>query len=168
MIYMADFTPNQNTAFFTKGSQIALPNNIRAWLVLEGLVNVDNLDDFKEYQINQAFKNICTSITGITAVGAAGEAAAVPTVSPIPPVLVSAKCALRIKVASIEYHYHVSIGRDITLANMNYTHVLKGLNIEYESLFNLTKDTNPDVPLLYNNQTLIKWIESFKYFLFCT
>ena len=102
---MSALTLNQTTAFFMNGPHMALPNNIRARLVLEGLVNVDDFDDFKEDQLNQAFTNMRTAITGITAVVASGGVAYVPAVSTIPPVLVYAEYALRIKVASIAYHY---------------------------------------------------------------
>ena len=127
---------------------MALPNNIRAILVLEGLVNVDKFDDIKESQLNKYFKKTCTDITGIPAVAAAGGAVVFPVVPPVPPVLVSGKCVLCLKVASIVYHYYVSIVRAATPEMMNYTNVLKGFNIEYESLISLYKETKPAVTLL--------------------
>ena len=101
---MAAFTPNQNTALFTNVPQMALPDNIRARLALEGLVNVDDFDYFKEYQLDQAFKNMCTDILVIPDVVASGGAVAVPPVTPVPTVTVSAKCAFCLKVSSIVYH----------------------------------------------------------------
>jgi hypothetical protein len=47
---------------------------------------------------------------------------AVPATAAIPaicPVLVSAKCALRLKVASFAYHYYVDVGRTPTPSSMN-------------------------------------------------
>ena len=44
---MVDITPNNTAAFFTNSPHMDLPNNIRARLVLEGLVNVDDFDNFK-------------------------------------------------------------------------------------------------------------------------
>ena len=98
-----------------------------------------------------------TDITGITYVAAVGGATAVPDVATVIPVLDSEKCALCLKVAPIAYHYYASIGSAITPVNMNYTNVLKGLNIKYGALITISKDTKPAV-----------LIESFKYFLFCT
>ena len=66
---------------------MALPNNIRDRLVLEGLVNFDNFNDFKEDQLNQAFKNMRTATPVIPAVDAAGGAVAVPYVAPVPLVI---------------------------------------------------------------------------------
>ena len=141
---------------------MALPNDICARLVLEWLVNIDDLDDFKEDKLNQSFKKIHTSTPGIPGVAATGGAAAVTAVAPVPSVIVSEKCDLRLKVASIAYHYYVFSVLDVTAANRNYTNVLKLFNVEYEYLITLSKDTKPDVSLLYKNQTPIKWIESFK------
>ena len=115
-----------------------LLNNIHAILVLEGIINVDNLDDFKKDQLNQAFKNMHTPITGIPAVAAAGGDTAVTEVDHIPSVLVYAKCDLRLKVAPIDYYYYISIVNSVTPANMNYTNVLKEFNIECEALITLS------------------------------
>ena len=108
------------------------------------------------------------AIPGIPYVGADVGAAVVRVVALVLLVLVSAKCALCIKVASISYHYYDLIGRAITPFNMNYTNVLKVINVEYESLITHCKYTKPIVPLLSKNQTLFKLIESFKYCVFRT
>ena len=127
---MATFTDIQVTAFFTNGPQMALTGPIRARLASEGLVNVDDFDDFKDTQLAQAFKNMRTSIPGIPGIPEVRNAEGVVTVEAvapipaIPPVLVSAKCALRLKVASHAYHYFIDIGREPTPVNMNYSRVL--------------------------------------------
>ena len=118
-INMVAFTPNQTTAFFTNGSHMAIPKNIPARLVLEGLINFNDFNNFKYDQLNQSFKNMCTAIPGIPGVAAAGGAAVVPGVAPVPPVLVSEKCDICLKLALIAYHYYISIGRSINPANMN-------------------------------------------------
>ena len=101
---MADFTPKQNTALFMNSPHMSLLDNIRAIIFLEGLVNINNFDCFKKYQLNQAFKNMRTAIPEIPAVSATYGVAVVPAVAPVPPVLVSSNGALRLKVASIANH----------------------------------------------------------------
>ena len=83
-------------------------------------------------------------------------------IPPVPPCMISARCALRLKIASIAYHYYEDIGRDITAQNMNYTSVLKSFYLEYESIIKLSKEDRPDVPQLSKHQTPIKMMESFK------
>ena len=168
------FNNNNLDSFFFNGPQMALSANVRARLALEGLVNVDDFSDFKEEELKAAFKNMRTAIPGIPGIQAILEqvdvngiviAPAVQAVPPIPPILpclVSAKCALRLKVASIAWHYYDSIDRVQTPQNMNYTNVLKDFYVEHEMVFQLASEEKPDIPLLHKNTTPLKWIESFK------
>ena len=169
-----NFTAAQTTAFFENGPQMNLPQAVRARLALEGLDTVTDFVDFKEDQLNDAFKNMRTAIPGVPVIPAVlgqnnvVQVATVAAIAPIPPTLVSAKCALRLKVASVAFHYYQSIGRTITSVNMNYTNVLKDFYVEYESIESLSDATKPDVPLLHKNNTPLRWIESFKDCLFRT
>jgi hypothetical protein len=169
------FTNNETDSFFTNGPQMSLSNAVRARLATEGLTTVGDFSDFKEDQLDNAFRNMRTSIPGVPAIPEIRDAnntiqqALVPAIPAIPPTLVSAKCALRLKVASIAFHYYESIGRDINAPNMNYSAVLRNFHIEYDSVVALSDEKKPDVPLLHNkNNTPLKWIESFKDCLFRT
>ena len=64
---------------------------------------------------------------------------------PIPPCIVSAKCYLRLKVASLALHYYHTIGQDRTMSNMNYTQVLRTFYIDWEALVKILKETKPNV-----------------------
>jgi hypothetical protein len=171
---MATFTAANNNNFFTNGPQMSLSATVRARLASEGLETVADFDDFKEAQLTQAYKNMRTSIPGVPGIAAVTDAngnITIPAVAPIPaipPVLVSAKCALRLKVASHAFHYFIDIGREPTPANMNYSQVLKSFHVEYEAILKLAEESKPDVPTLQKNQVPIKWIESFKDCLFRT
>ena len=155
-------TGAQTTAFFTNGPQMALTPEQRNRLATEGLNVVDDFEDFKEDQIEQAIKNLRTPIPGIAAVTDAVGNVVTAAVPGIPPCLISARCALRLKVTSIAFHYYKEIGRDVTHQNMDYTNVLRGFYTEWEALLKLSTETKPDVPVLSKYQTPIKWIESFK------
>lgn len=171
---MVTFTAAQLDSFFQNGPQMSLSLEVRARLANEGLTNMNDFADFKADQLSDAFKNMRTAIPGVAAIPELRDndgnviADAIAAIQPIPPVLVSAKCALRLKVASVAYHYYYSIRRDHSPANMNYTNVLKDFYTEYESVISLSKEDKPDVPLLHKNSTPLKWIESFKDCLFRT
>jgi hypothetical protein len=171
---MVAFTNIQLTNFFTNGPQMSLTAAVRLRLSQEGLTTVDDFTDFKEDQLLDAFKNMRTSIPGVAAIPAVLDADnnvvvdAIPAIAPIPPTLVSAKCGLRLKIASQAFHYYKSIEREVTPANMNYTQVLKDFYTEYESVIALSSEAKPDVPLLHKNNTPLKWIESFRDCLFRT
>ena len=165
---MANFNANQLDAFFLNGPQMGLSVPVRVRLSQEGLTTIDDFADFKKDQLDQAFKNMRTAIPAIPGVPAILDAnnqvqvPAIQGVAAVPPVLVSAKCALRLQVASKGYHYYISVGRTPTPANMNYTNVLKSFFVEYDAITTLAEESKPDVPILHKNQTPLKWIESFK------
>ena len=62
------FNAAQLTVFFTNGPQMALTATARGRLADEGLVTVDDFEDFKEDQLEIAIKNLRTAIPGIPAI----------------------------------------------------------------------------------------------------
>ena len=141
------FTAAQTTAFFENATQMHLPHAHRVRLAGEGLTSVDDFADFQADELKIAVKNLRNAIPGPPAV---------------PPCLISAKCCLRLKVASHAYHYYQDIGREHTPANMNYRSVLKGFNIEREAIEKLIEEAKPEVPVLSRNVPPLKWLESFR------
>jgi len=89
----------------------------------------------------------------------------VPVIPAIPPILVSTKCSLCLKKASIEFHYYESIGCFPTSININYSNILRNFYIEWEAMTMISAVETPEVPLISKNFTPIKWIESFKYYM---
>ena len=164
----AAFTPVQTTAFFENGPQMGLTNAERLRLQAEGLTTINDFQDFKEDQLEQAIKNLRTAIPGIPEVTDAAGNVVTAAVPPILPCLISARCALRLKVASIAFHYYSDIDRVPTPQNMNYTGVLRGFYTEWEAMKLLADEGRPDVPTLGKHVTPIKWMESFKDCLFRT
>ena len=164
----AAFTNIQNTSFFTNGPQMGLTVNERQRLATQGLVTVDDFIDFKEDQLEQALKNLRITIPGVPAQIDAAGAVLVAAVPAVPPCLISARCALRLKVASIAYHYYRDIERTPTPANMNYSQVLRGFYTEWQAMERLAEEDRPDIPALGKHITLICWMESFKDCLFRT
>ena len=155
-------TNAQNNSFFENGPQMGLTAVQRTRLAGEGLAQVADFEEFKEGQLEVAIRNLRTPIPGVPAVVDADGNEVHPAIPPVPPCIISARCALRLKVASIAYHYYENIGRNITAQNMNYTTVLKDFYQEYEAIITLSKEDRPDVPQLSKHQTPIKWMESFK------
>lgn len=162
------FNAAAHDAFFLNGPQMGLDAATRNRLALEGLNVVADFEDFKEDQLSAAIKNLRTTIPGVPAVvdpaipaGDPGHIL-VPAVPPILPCIISARCALRLKVASIAYHYYIDTDRIPTPQNMNYTLVLKDFYVEWEALKKQAKEDKPAVPTLSKTMTPLKWLESFK------
>ena len=142
------FTAAQLTHFFENGPQMALPHSARQRLAQEGLDSVDSFADFKEDELKQAIKNLRSPIPGVAAVLDGAGNVLNPAIPAVPPCIVSAKCFLRLKVASCAYNYYMDIGREATPANMNYTRVLKGFYIEWEAIQKMIAEEKPTVPVL--------------------
>ena len=153
---------------------MALTGPARVRLGEEGLTYIRDFVDFKEDDLNQAFKNMRTNIppiSGIAEVLNPDGSVLYEAIPPIPArqvVVLSAKCILRLKIASKAYHYYRSIDRAITTANMNFDMTLKEFNVEYEAIIKLSKVDKPEVPKITKNTTPLRWLESFKDALFRT
>jgi hypothetical protein len=156
------FTAAQLTSFFENGPQMSLTAIQRNRLSAEGLATIDDFMDFKEDQLDDAAKNMRTAIPGVPAVLDANGTEITAALPPTLPCLISAKCSLRLKVASIAFHYYMSIDRNPTPTNMNYTSVLRPFYVEWEALLKLSDESKPDVPVLTKHITPLKWVESFK------
>jgi hypothetical protein len=165
---MATFNNQTTTAFFSNAPQMHLSNPTRLRLSQEGLETVNDFADFKKEQLNQAIKNMRTPIPGIPAITDANGVVVTAAIPAVPPCIVSAKCSLRLQVASDAFHYYASIGRQPTPANMNYTNVLRSFYVEWEALIKMSNEAKPSVPVISKHQPPIKWIESFKDCLFRT
>lgn len=171
---MATFTNQQTTNFFENGPQMGLSQGQRARLAAEGLVDVDDFADFKPDQISHAIKNLRTAVPGVPGMAAIMDGngnVAVQAVQPIPGIpacVIPARCSLRLKVASIAYHYYMDTARTPTPQHMNYTNVLRGFYTEWEAVVQQSEGTKPTVPVLSRHQTPVRWIESFKDCLFRT
>ena len=163
------FTAAQLTSFFETNPQMGLTRIARRRLAAEGLATVDDFGDFKPDQIDEAIKNLRTSIPGTPGMPAqlhpvtgAIVIPAVPPIPPIPPCIIPARCALRLKIASIAYKYYIDTARTVTSVNMHYTNVLRDFYTEWEAIKQQSKEDKPTVPSLSKNMTPVKWIESFK------
>ena len=164
------FIAAQQEGFWINGPQMALPALVRARLQGEGLITVDDFEDFKEDQLNSAFKNLRQPIPGVPPVidpaipaGDPGHIL-VPGIPPVPSAIVTARSAQRLLVASVAFHYYRDTARTPTPANMNYTNVLRAFYVEWEAMKKIAKEDKPDVPLLSDSKhvTPLKWLESFK------
>lgn len=160
------FNNATTTSFFENGPQMALTPIARARFADEGLATIDDFEDFKEDQIDVAVRNLRTAIPGLPAVLNPDGMIAVAATPPVLPCLVPAKCVLRLKVASIAYHYYQDTARTPTPAHMNYTNVLRSFYNEWEAILKQSQEDKPIVPALSKSQTPVRWMESFKDFLF--
>ena len=65
--------------------------------------------------------------------------AAAPAIQGTLPVLIPARSASRLNVASITYHYYTNTSCEVTPQNMHYVNVLKDFHIECKALEQMEK-----------------------------
>ena len=101
----------QLTQFFISGVQMDLSAAMRNALAAQVLTTLDDFSDFRKEELEQAIKNMRTTIPGVPAIPAVlannGNVlvAAVPAIPPILPLIMPAKSAHRLLVASVAWHY---------------------------------------------------------------
>ena len=160
-------TALQHTHFFTAGIQMGLSDVQRAALDAQGLSEVDDFVDFGKDELDQALKNMRISIPGIAAVVEVTNEAgivttpAVPAVAAIPPIIMPAKSAHRLEVASVAWHYYTDTSRTITNANMHYSNTLKNFHIEWKAISSMAAASSSDVPCITKNNPPLRWTDTF-------
>ena len=107
-------TAAQNTAFFTAAGQMGISNADFNALNAEEINLVSNLDKFNKEDLEQIAKNIRAP--------AAGGVAAV---------VLGAKSLKRLIVACDLVRFYNMVGRPLTTANVQWTHVMKNFALQW-------------------------------------
>ena len=143
---MPSFTNTLPTPLFTSNTQMGLTTVQRVALEGESLADVTDFTDFKENEMKMALENVRQGIPTIPGIPAVperrnsrgtvtqAEAPAVVPIQELNPVLIPARSASRLYVASIAYHNYIVTSREITAQNIHYTNVLKDFYIGWEAL----------------------------------
>ena len=115
----------ENQNFFMNNPQMGLSPAQFTHLSTEGLSTVESFINFEENDLDSAARNLRFAIPGIPAVLVPVDAAieVVPTVAAVTACTMPASCLKHLKIASIAYHYYISIGREPTSVNMNFSRV---------------------------------------------
>ena len=158
-----------HTHFFTAAIQMGLSEtqHLASLLAAQGLNTVDDFIDFDKDELDQALKNMHTSIPSITAVEAITNVDGVitipaePAVPEIPPIIIPAKSAHRLEVASIAWHNFTDISHSITSANMHYNNTLKNFHIEWKAISSMAAASFSDVPCIMKNNPPLLFTDTF-------
>ena len=150
------FTNAQLTTFFTTAAQLALSNEARAALEIEGIVAPDDLAEFRKTHWAQVVTNLKYP-AGIPDPNNPGAFLRAQTVA------LGARSLGRLRLASKAARYYESIGRDLTPANMHVTNTLKYFDMQWASLRE-RQSVSPDVPKITRSLPVMQWSESIQDF----
>lgn len=154
-------TAAETTAFFEAADQMNLPPATRAQLATEGIVEVSDLAEFNETSLKQLADNLRRPGGRIPD---PNDNAVPGATIPTPPFIFGAKSQKRLLVATDLMKYYAETGRELTAANIAWTHVMQNFEIQWKALKDKKEDDPPDVPKISRTLPIMKWVEAFKDF----
>ena len=154
-------TAGQTTAFFEDGDQMGIPHATVVQLATEGITSVADLADFDKESLQQLADNLRRPGRMPDPNPLAQPGATVPT----PSFILGAKSQHRLTVATDLVKYYATTGRELTVPNIRWTHVMKNFEIQCKALKDKKDEDILDVPKITKALPIIKWTEAFTDFL---
>jgi hypothetical protein len=125
-------TAAQTTAFFEQDAQMGIPNETVVQLQQEGITMVDDLMDFDKDTMEQIAANLQRPAGRIPD---SNPGAAPGATIPTPSFVFGAKSQKRLITASALLRcYYDTVGRNTTVANLQWTPVMKNFEIQWKAL----------------------------------
>ena len=152
-------TAAQTTAFFQDNAQMGIPAPTVAQMAIEGIAAVEDLADFDKESMQQLADNLRRP--GGRVVDPNDPTATIPT----PSFVFGARSQKRLLVACDLVRYYEATGRELTVANIRWAHVMKNFEIQWKALKAKKDEDTPDVPKITRSLPVIKWTEAFQDFL---
>ena len=135
-------THNNNETFFTNATYIGMSAGARTALIAEGIQSAPDLEEFTEATIKALAKDLR---------------------SRTPPIQISARAEQRLIQASELVRFYETVGRIITLSNLNYL-TIKNFTQQWTALME-KKEEKPKTPALIKDTGILRWTEAFETFL---
>jgi hypothetical protein len=152
-------TAAQTTAFFTAADQMGVAQATYQQMAAEGLAEVGDLADFDKTTLEQVADNLRRPA------GRIPDPAGGPGTVPTPAFVFGAKSQKRLLVACDLIRYYDTVGRDYTVANLQWNQVIKNFEIQWKALKDRKDADIPDIPKITKVLTIMKWAEAFPDFL---
>ena len=154
-------TMAQTATFFEHAKQMGIPHATAVQLQSEGITLVADLADFNKDSIQQLADNLrCPGGRVPDPNPGAPPGSTIPT----PPFVFASRSKKCITVACDLVRYYTTVGRDLTVANLHWSTVMKNFEIQWTALRERKGDDSPDVPKISKALPVIKWTEAFQDF----
>ena len=155
-------TAAQTTTFFEHANQMGIPHTTVLQLQSEGITLVSDLVDFNKDSIQQLADKLRSPGGHVPDPNpGAPPGSTIPT----PPFVFGAKSQRHISVACDLVKYYITVGRDLTVANLQWNTVMKNFHIQWTMLKEKKGDDSPETPKISKALPVIKWTEAFQDFL---
>jgi hypothetical protein len=150
-------TAAQTAAFFENEAQMGIPNETVVQLQQEGIEFVDDLMEYGKDTIEQIAANLRRPAGRIPDPNPNALAGAT---IPTTPFVFGAKSQKRLITASKLLLYYNTVGRNTTVANLQWTPVMKNFEIQWKALEDKKRGDEPEVPKITKALPIIKWTEA--------
>ena len=155
-------TTAQTTTFFEHANQMGIPHATMLQQQSEGITLVSDLADFNMTSLQQLADNLrCPGGRVLGPNPAAQPGSTIPT----PPFVFGTKSQRRIAVACDLVKYYITVGHDLTAANLQWNTIMKNFDIQWATLKEKKGDDSPETPKISKVLPVIKWTEAFQDFL---
>lgn len=152
----------QTTTFFENNAQMDIPTATRAQLIAEGLEDVEDLSDFDKASLKLLAENIHRPRGMIPN----PDPNAPPgTMIQPPPFVFGAKSQLHLKGAMRLVKYYQTVGRPLTVANIQWNPIIKLFMEHWKELMDCKDADTPSIPKITKTLVVTKWMEAFQDFL---
>ena len=155
-------TAAQTTAFFESPDQMGIPHATMVQMLLEGIQSIADLADFEIDSLQQLADNLRKPGARIRDPDPNAPAGAT---IPMPAFTYGAKSQKRLTVACDLIRFYQTVGRDLTVANIQCNQVMSNFEIQWKALKDRKDEDDPDVPKTTKALPIIKWTEAFQDFL---
>ena len=155
-------TAAQTTTFFKHAKQMGIPHATVMQLQSEGITLVADLADFDKDSLQQLVDNLrCPGGHVLDPNPVAPPGSTIPT----PPFVFGAKSQKQITVACDLVRYYTTVGCELTVADLQWSTVMKNFKIQWTVLKERKGDDSPDIPKISKALPVIKLTEAFQDFL---
>ena len=155
-------TMAQMTTFFEHAEQMGIPHTTVVQLQSEGIDVAADLADFDKDSLQQLADNLRWPGGRVPDPNpGAPPGATIPT----PPFVFGTKSQKHIAITCDLVRFYTTVGRDLTVANLQWSTVMKNFEIQWMALKERKWDDSPDVPKISKGLLVIKWTEAFQDFL---
>ena len=122
---------------------MAIPAEMVAQLVNEGIQTVDDLCDFDKDSLEQVANNLRLPPGGAVAFN------------------FGAKSHKRLLVACDLVRYYEMVGQNLTATNLQWNPIMRNFGEQYKALMERKNEDEPDTPTISKDLPIIKWVEAF-------
>ena len=155
-------TTAQMTTFFKHADQMGIPHATVLQLQSEGITLVSDLVDFNMTSLQQLADNLrCPGGHVPDPNPGAPPGSTIPT----PPFVFGAKSQRHITATWDLVKYYITVGHDLTVANLQWNTIMKNFDIQWTALKEKKGDDSPETPKISKALPVIKWTEAFQNFL---